>query len=101
MYGDEMFKFVIVEDCDKFQNIVSEIIDKVLFKTNIEYIVEKYSKHCMELQNTINDLSIQKVFILDIELGSGLSGLEIAKEIRKNDWDSEIIFITSHNDMFS
>ena len=39
----------------------------------------------------------QKVYILDIELGD-ISGLEIASEIRENDLESIIIFVTAHNE---
>ena len=39
----------------------------------------------------------QKVYILDIELGD-VSGLEIASEIRENDLESIIIFVTAHNE---
>ncbi len=38
--------------------------------------------------------------MLDIELQSKVSGINIAQLIRDNDWDSEIIFITSHDHMF-
>ena len=37
---------------------------------------------------------------MDIELESLKSGIDIAHEIRKTDWDSEIIFVTSHDKMF-
>ena len=36
----------------------------------------------------------------DIELENNTSGIQIAKYIRENDWDSEIIFTTSHDKMF-
>ena len=37
---------------------------------------------------------------MDIELESKVSGIEIAKYIRENDWESEILFLTSHDKMF-
>ena len=37
---------------------------------------------------------------MDIELEHSISGLEIAKKIREKDWDSEIIFVTTHDKMF-
>lgn len=95
-----MLKFIVVEDNKDFQTIVSKVIDKTMFKTQGDYFIEKYNKCSSALCKTINDCSIQKVYILDIDLGQSISGLDIAKEIRKNDWDSEIIFITSHDKMF-
>ena len=41
-----------------------------------------------------------KVYIMDIDLKSKVSGLDIGKYIRNYDWDSEIIYITSHDKMF-
>lgn len=95
-----MFKFIIVEDSKEFQNMINDVIDKVMFKTDCEYYIEKYTRYNSKLQNSINDRSIQKIFILDIDLGPCVSGMDIAKEVRKKDWDSEIIFITSHDKMF-
>ena len=37
---------------------------------------------------------------MDIELETKTNGIEIAKMIREKDWESEIIFITSHDKMF-
>ena len=37
---------------------------------------------------------------MDIELEGSVSGIQIAKKIRTDDWESEIIFITSHDKMF-
>jgi len=95
-----MIKFVILEDKKHFQNIILNVIDKVVFKTNVDYKIEKYTGYNKVLEKTIHDTSMRKIYILDIELENSKSGLEIAKEIRKNDWDSEIIFITSHDRMF-
>ncbi len=96
----QMLKFIVVDDNPEFQNLIIKVIDKTMFKTNAEYFIEKYNKCSSELCKTIKDCSIQKIYILDIDLGPSISGLDIAKEIRKNDWDSEIIFITSHDKMF-
>ena len=59
-----------------------------------------FSKYTKILQNIIKDNSIHKIFIMDIELENNTSGIQIAKYIRENDWDSEIIFTTSHDKMF-
>ncbi|MDD2505235.1 MAG: LytTR family transcriptional regulator DNA-binding domain-containing protein [Bacilli bacterium] len=95
-----MIKFIIVEDTIEFQNIITNVIDKTMFRTQGEYYIEKHNRYNSKLNKTIKDYSIQKVYILDIDLGPNASGLDIAKEIRKEDWDSEIIFITSHDKMF-
>jgi len=95
-----MIKFILLEDNDYFQETITEIIQNQVFKTSFDYEIEKHNKYNAELKASILDLTIRKVYILDIELENSKSGLEVAKEIRKIDWDSEIIFITSHNKMF-
>ncbi|MDD4705839.1 MAG: LytTR family transcriptional regulator DNA-binding domain-containing protein [Bacilli bacterium] len=95
-----MIKFVLVDDDQELSSKIVRIIEKKIFKTDIDYYIEKFSSYGYSLQKVIDDCSVQKVFILDIDLGESISGLEIAKKIRKNDWDSEIIFITNHDKMF-
>ena len=36
---------------------------------------------------------------MDIEIKDSISGIDIARKIRKDDWDSIIIFVTSHNEL--
>ena len=95
-----MIKYVVIEDNLKFQSEVIEVIEKLMFKTNFDYLVEKFAGYTPHLGDIIKDCSIKKVYILDIELDKIKSGIEIAQEIRRVDWDSEIIFITSHDKMF-
>lgn len=95
-----MIKIVVIEDDLVQQNIVKEVISKTLFKRNDDIRVEYYTKYNKNLQKVIDDNSIRKIYITDIELASNISGIQIAKKIRENDWTSEIIFITSHDKMF-
>ena len=46
----------------------------------------------------VDDVSGVKIYILDLEL-PGKSGIDIAREIRKVDWDSIIIILTSHDEL--
>jgi len=95
-----MIKFVVVEDNPDFQKRIINVIDKLVFKTNFEYEIEKHDKYNEKLSLTIEDCSVRKIYVLDIELRGSESGLDIAQEIRKADWDSEIIFVTNHDKMF-
>ena len=54
----------------------------------------------IEKLNKIIESGIPKIYILDIEIPNSKSGLDVARKIRENDWESEIIFITSHDKMF-
>ena len=66
-------------------------------KYDIEYKVYKFPKYTNELKKLINENGNVKIYILDVEL-PGISGLEIASEIREDDDDSIIIFATAHPD---
>lgn len=95
-----MIKIVIVEDDKNQQEKVKNVVDKIKFKTNEEIQTEFFMGYTKKLQNIIDDNTIHKIFIMDIELENNASGIQIAKKIRDDDWDSAIIFITSHDKMF-
>lgn len=90
-----MIKFVIVEDGANSLAVMNRSVTKVMMNYNIDYKVEKHTRHNSELSKTINDDKYTKIYLLDIELPE-ISGLEIASEIREVDDDSTIIFVTAH-----
>ncbi len=65
---------------------------------DFNYVVHSFDKYSIKLKNLINTPSDIKIYILDLELPNK-SGIDIAREIRKVDWDSIIIILTSHNEM--
>ena len=95
-----MIKIIVVEDEKFHQDNIKEVISKVVFKTEEDIKVEYFTKYNKTLQNIIKDDSIRKIYILDIELEGSISGIGIAKKIREIDWESELIFTTSHDKMF-
>lgn len=95
-----MIEIIIVEDEEAAQQKTKEVIKKVFFKTNLDFNIKVFKKYCKELKDIIKDNAEQKIFLLDIELNSSLSGINIANAIRENDWESEIIFLTNHDNMF-
>lgn len=95
-----MIKIVIVEDEELYKKQIKDIINKIIFKMNEEIDVEYHTKYDKKLERTINDNSIRKIYIMDIQIEGSTDGIQIAKKIRNNDWESEIIFITSHDKMF-
>ena len=95
-----MIKYIIIDDEDKDIERVEKVINKIAFKTESEYDIRKFNKYNKELEKEINDNSVAKVYIIDIQLDKHKSGLDIARQIRETDWDSEIIIITNHDRMF-
>lgn len=98
-----MLRFIICEDKKQYQDKISVIINKVMMPYNFEYKISKFTEYNEELSKIIKNENEQKIYILDIELPE-ISGLEIASEIREEDLDSSIIFLTVHpecqNDIF-
>ena len=95
-----MIKFVIVEDDKETVRKVEEVIKNTLFDKDIIYDKAKFNKYNKDLYDEIKDYSMIKIYILDIELENSISGIDIAKKIREHDWESNIIFITTHDKMF-
>lgn len=94
-----MLQFILVDDEKIMRDKERQLLNEVLFSANVEYDILEYSHLTDELKMVINN-SNPKVYIMDIDLKSKVSGLDIGKYIRNYDWDSEIIYITSHDKMF-
>ena len=95
-----MIKIVIVEDDDSWSKEYQRIINNVLFKSDKEYEIYTFTKYTNELKNIINDNSEQKIYLMDLELDRKHTGMDILRDIREEDWDSEIIVLTNHDRMF-
>lgn len=95
-----MIKIVVVEDDKNAQMEIKAILRKLDIFKDEEIKIEYFTKFTQCLKDIIKDTSEHKIYILDIELETKVSGIDIAKFIRENDWESEIIFITNHDKMF-
>ncbi len=93
-------KFIVLDEDKKMLDKEKSIISKVLFPYDIDFKINLYQKVDKKLEQEISDNSLLKVYILDFNLNSDISGMDVALKIREKDWDSIIIFITNHGDMF-
>lgn len=93
-----MVKFVIYDDEKSFRNNIKESITNVMSELDIEYKIEEFDKYNNKMMKTIND-DLSKIYIMDIEIPGGMSGIDVARRIRTKDWNSIIILVTSHVDM--
>lgn len=95
-----MIRIIVVEDDKNAQMMVKKILrDLDIFKDE-ELKIEYFTKFTSSLKEIVKDTQDRKIYILDIQLETKISGIDIAKFIRENDWESEIIFITNHDKMF-
>lgn len=95
-----MTYFITVEDDVKTTKIIKDVLSKFIISKDSSIQTCYFTKYCKDLKKLMDDTTSRKVYILDIELETKTSGIEIAKMIRENDWESEIIFITDHDKMF-
>lgn len=93
-----MINFILYDDDTEFLGVVRGIINKQFFSSNKEYRIHNYDSYNKELKDMINSNTENKIYILDIEV-KGISGIELAKIIRKKDWSSTIIILTSHYEL--
>lgn len=98
-----MLHIIIYEDEQNYMQKNISCVNKALISSDIDYRIHKFEKYNIELKNIIEDKSIKKIYILDIET-KDKSGLEVASIIREDDFDSIIIFATAfgkyQNDVF-
>lgn len=90
-----MLNFVL---CDDNVNIVSklkEMLELLFVKLDIDATVSFTSDNAMQVLDFVDKNHVD-VLILDINLNSNISGIELAKRIRKTNKDIYIIFSTGH-----
>lgn len=94
-----MINFVVCDDEKEFREKTKVVINKLFMKNNVEYKTYEFSSYNKEFQNFINNTMSSKIYILDIEMKNSISGIDIARKIRKEDWNSIIIMVTSHTEL--
>lgn len=90
-----MLNFVL---CDDNLNILSKMkgmLESLFIKNDIEAQVAFSSDNAKDVFDFINNHTID-VIILDINLNSNISGIQLAKKIRENNKNIYIIFSTGH-----
>lgn len=93
-----MINVIICDDNEKDKNNAEKITKKFMERNNKEYKIftcEDYNKRF----NSLVDSNLPfKIYLLDIETPSR-SGIDVAREIRRKDIDSVIIFLTAHEEL--
>lgn len=93
-----MINFILCDDNKYVTDLNNAIIKKVAMPYDFSYNIHSFDKYSIKLKNIINTPLDIKIYILDLELPNK-TGIEIAREIRKVDWDSIIIILTSHDEL--
>lgn len=93
-----MVNVVICDDNKKDLDSTAKLIEKYMLKNDIEYNRYLFDDYNDKFKNFINKKVPSRIYILDIETPSG-SGIDMAREIRRKDLDSVIIFLTVHEEL--
>lgn len=90
-----MIKFIIVDDNKYSRGEIDNIITEFMFSTNYKFCVKAYDGITNDLFNE-SDGACKCIYLLDYYLVN-LTAVDVAREIRKRDWDSPIIIFTSED----
>ena len=93
-----MINFIVCDDEKSITESVKNIITKVMIKNNIEYKIHIFNEYDANFTKIIKSDIENKIYILDIEVGKK-SGLDVAKIIRKTDWNSVILILSAHYEL--
>lgn len=92
-----MLNFVICDDNSKILNNLSHMFESIFLKNDLEAKIAFKTTNDHELLSYLNQNPID-VLVLDINLHSKLTGIEIAKQVRDKNKDCYIIFTTGHSE---
>lgn len=92
-----MLKFLICDDNKNTLDCLSKMLEGIFVKNDLNAKIVYETTCANEVLSYIKDNSID-VFVLDINLKSDITGIDIAKQIRVNDKDCYIIFTTGHSE---
>lgn len=90
-----MLHFVLCDDNEVFLSKTSNILQNIFMKYDINAKVSYFTSDPIDLLNYMSN-NIVDVLILDIDLNSTMSGIDLANKIRECNKAIYIIFITGH-----
>jgi len=93
-----MINFIICDDNKYVRELNENMVSKIVMPYDFNYKIYSFERYDSAFKKILNTGSEVKIYILDLEL-PGKSGIDIAREIRKSDWDSIIIILTSHDEL--
>lgn len=93
-----MINVIICDDNEKDLSNVNKITKKFMDKRKLDYKVYSLNDYNSKFYSLVNSPKPFKIYLLDIETPSR-SGIDVAREIRRKDIDSIIIFLTAHEEL--
>ena len=94
-----MIHFILCDDEKVFRKNMMKAINKAKEKRVFECEIHEFEKYDSDFEKLIQSDLSSKIYIMDIEIPGSISGIDIARKIRKFDWNSSIILVTSHAEL--
>ena len=91
-----MISVFICEDNDYYKDMLYGCVKKYIDFEELDVELELSTAEPEKIINCIKGRNLNGLYFLDIELGGGYNGVDIAKKIRQHDPRGFIVFITSH-----
>lgn len=93
-----MINVIICDDNEKDRNNIKTVVKSFMSKNKKEYTVYDFSDYDKKFYNIVENKKPFKIYLLDIETPTK-SGIDVAREIRRKDVDSVIMFLTAHEEL--
>lgn len=87
----------ICDDNPAMSGKLESIVNECFLSKSASYSIAVFTSG-EELLRHLEQREMFQIYILDIELNA-VSGLEVARKIRQNDYNAIIIFVTSHKEL--
>lgn len=101
IYGGIFLDIIICEDDGIFRNTLEVLINKILIDHKLKSEIKLSTNSVKNVLDYVKSNNQKTLYFLDIDLNDSLTGFDIAKKIRKNDWLSTIVFITCYTEKSS
>lgn len=97
-----MVNIIICENNEYYKKKTYQIIDEYMKNTNIKYKIYGFNNYTNKLKELVeNPKEGHNIYIIDIHLSDEQSGLDIVNDIRKRDYDSQVILETGYENLLS
>lgn len=93
---DSVIDIVVCDDDSGCRKAVTNIVKKFVKENKFDYNLYEFDDYNTKFMKIISTKN-KKIYILDIETPSR-SGIDVARDIRKKDVNSVIIFVTGHEE---
>lgn len=93
-----MVNIILCDDNKKDLQNIELVVQNFMKKNKIEFDIHLFDDYDKNFYDIVKSKIPFKIYLLDIEAPSR-SGIDVAREIRKKDLDSVIIFLTAHDEL--